>query len=89
MADLAWPAIPAGKGNIILSLLFQLEQSQWWTPEKLRAQRHHQAVELLRHARDSVPFYRGRLKDIKAARRSRRIWSQAACTPANCVIYGR
>jgi len=64
MADLAWPVIPAGNGNIILSLLFQLEQSQWWTPEKLRAQRHHQAVELLRHARDSGPFYRERLKDI-------------------------
>ena len=64
MAGLAWPAIPQSNGNIILSLLFQLQQSQWWTPEKLRAQQYRQAAELLRHAGDSVPYYRERLKDI-------------------------
>ena len=81
--------MPAGNGNIILSHLFQLEQSQWWKPEKLHAQQYRQAAELLHHVRDSVPFYRGRLKGAKAARRSRRIWGQAACMPANRVIYGR
>ncbi|MDA0228738.1 MAG: phenylacetate--CoA ligase family protein [Proteobacteria bacterium] len=64
MAGLAWPAIPESSGNIILSLLFQLEQSQWWTPEKLRAQQYRQAAELLRHARDNVPYYRESLKGI-------------------------
>ena len=64
MAGLGWPAIPASNGNIILSLLFQLEQSQWWTPEKLHAQQYRQAAELLRHARDSVPYYRESLNDI-------------------------
>jgi phenylacetate-CoA ligase len=64
MAGLGCPAIPASNGNIILSLLFQLEQSQWWTPEKLHAQQYRQAAELLRHARDSVPYYRESLNDI-------------------------
>jgi len=30
LSGLDWPAIPDQNGNIILSLLFQLEQSQWW-----------------------------------------------------------
>ncbi len=64
MAGLDWPAIPERSGNIILALLFQLEQSQWWTPERLRAAQYRQAGELLRHARESVPYYRERLKDI-------------------------
>lgn len=64
MAGLAWPAIPERSGNIIFALLFQLEQSQWWTPEKLHAQQYRQAAELLRHARDSVPYYRERLEDF-------------------------
>ena len=64
MAGLAWPAIPDANGNILLGLLFQLEQSQWWTPEKLQAEQFRQAGELLRYARDHVPFYRERLKDF-------------------------
>ena len=64
MAGLAWPAIPERSGNIIFALLFQLTQSQWWAPDKLQAQQYRQAAELLRHARDSVPHYRARLKDF-------------------------
>jgi phenylacetate-CoA ligase len=64
MAGLDWPAIPIESGNMMLGLLFQLEQSQWWPPEKLRAQQFRQAGELLRYARENVPYYRERFKDI-------------------------
>ena len=62
MAGLDWPAIPGANGNIMLGLLFQLEQSQWWPAEKLQAQQFRQAGQLLRYARAQVPFYRERLK---------------------------
>jgi phenylacetate-CoA ligase len=41
--------------------LFQLEQSQWWSPEKLRRAQFVQALKLLQHARKTVPFYRDSL----------------------------
>ncbi len=64
MAGLDWPAITRRNGNIMLALLFQLEQSQWWPPERLRVAQFRQAGQLLRHARATVPHYRERLKDL-------------------------
>ena len=60
---IAWPAIPDQAGNILLSLLFQLEQSQWWPPERLRAAQFSQANSLLGHAFASVPYYTKRLTE--------------------------
>ena len=54
---IVWPAISDQTGSILLTLLFQLEQSQWWPPERLRAAQFGQAGKLLRHAFESVPFY--------------------------------
>jgi hypothetical protein len=34
--EIVWPAIPSPVGATLLACLHQLEQSQWWTPEKLR-----------------------------------------------------
>jgi phenylacetate-CoA ligase len=56
-----WPAIPKLNSNILLTLLFQLEQSQWWPPERLRAAQFRQASHLLRHAFESVTYYQKRL----------------------------
>ena len=55
LQGVAWPAIPDMNSNILLALLFQLEQSQWWPPERLRASQFRQADLLLRHAFESVP----------------------------------
>jgi phenylacetate-CoA ligase len=44
-----------------LRLLAQLEQSQWWSAERLAQAQFRQLDVLLRHARDTVPFYRDRL----------------------------
>jgi phenylacetate-CoA ligase len=52
-----WPAISDQTGNILLSLLFQLEQSQWWPAERLRDAQFRQAAMLLRHAYKTVPYY--------------------------------
>ena len=61
---LAWPALPGGQGAAILALLGQLERSQWWSPEQLRARQLEQAALLLSHAVATVPFYRDRLAAI-------------------------
>jgi phenylacetate-CoA ligase len=56
-----FPAIPDGAGSTLLALLYQLEQSQWWTPEQLRRQQSAQLGQLLEHAWRSIPFYREQL----------------------------
>lgn len=57
---IAWPAIPAANGALALSLLHQLERTQWLAPEKLLALQLEQLAILLRHAHATVPFYRER-----------------------------
>ena len=57
LRGIVWPAIPDINSNILLTLLFQLEQSQWWPPELLRAAQFSQADSLLRHAFETVPYY--------------------------------
>ncbi|MDP6843764.1 MAG: hypothetical protein QGH73_19000 [Rhodospirillales bacterium] len=59
-----WPVFPGQRAAMMLSLLFQLEQSQWWPPERLQAAQFRQAAELLRHARRTVPYYGERLADF-------------------------
>ncbi|MBI0535687.1 phenylacetate--CoA ligase family protein [Roseomonas sp. KE2513] len=58
---IAWPGIPAANGAAMLSILFQLESSQWWPEERLLARQRDQLARLLSHAAAQVPFYRGRL----------------------------
>ncbi|MEE8187772.1 MAG: hypothetical protein V3T80_01075 [Kiloniellales bacterium] len=43
-------------------MLQQLEESQWWTPDMLRAHQYGQLTILLRHAMASVPYYAERLR---------------------------
>ncbi len=58
-----WPAVPEGAGAAILAILFQLEHSQWWPPERLREAQHLQLTALLDHTWRTVPWYRDRLAD--------------------------
>ena len=53
-----WPALPAGEGQQYLALLYQLEQSQWWTPKQIQIFQFRQLQILLQHAMQHVPFYR-------------------------------
>ena len=62
VAGLVWPAIPRRAAANVLALLYQLEQSQWWPPERLLEHQFLQLGELTRHAFETVPFYRQRLE---------------------------
>jgi phenylacetate-CoA ligase len=64
IAGVTWPAIPAPHGAALLSLLFQLEQTQWWPAAEIARRQREQLRLLLRHARERVPFYATRLGDI-------------------------
>lgn len=59
--SVAWPALPGPREAQLAALLFQLERSQWWTPEQHRASQLRQAGALLDHAYRQLPFYRDRL----------------------------
>jgi phenylacetate-CoA ligase len=60
LPGVAWPAVASPRGALLLSLLFQLERTQWWSPERLVEHQMRQLGELLRHAYEHVPFYRRR-----------------------------
>lgn len=64
LPGVVWPALPAQTGAIALGLLFQLEQSQWLSPERLRERQLQQLGILLKHAYATVPLYRDRWRGI-------------------------
>lgn len=58
-----WPALPSGTAATLLALLHQLEQSQWWSAQRLEAAQFRQLGVLLQHCWTNVPFYRDRLEN--------------------------
>lgn len=64
-AGIVWPAIPGKNTAEILAILYQLDQSQWWPAETLLRAQLGQLETLLRHAAQTAPFYRDRLKFLK------------------------
>ena len=67
LPDIAWPAAVSGRGMATLSLLFQLERTQWWPADRLRDAQQAQLKRLLSHAARHVPFYRRRLGKLADA----------------------
>lgn len=67
LPDIAWPAAVSGRGMATLSLLFQLERTQWWPADRLREAQQAQLRRLLDHAGRNVPFYRRRLGTLADA----------------------
>jgi len=59
---LVWPGIPDAMDAAILSLHYQLGQTQWWPEEQLLTHQLTQLHDLLKHAIETVPFYRDRLR---------------------------
>lgn len=57
------PAIPGRMASLLLSVLYQMDQTQWLSPEELFAQQARQLRLLLAHAGEQVPFYRQRFAD--------------------------
>ena len=52
-----WPAIVNQRGEALLAIQYQLDKSQWWQPEVLKAAQFQQLQGLLRHAAATAPFY--------------------------------
>ena len=71
LPGMVWPAWPTPASATMLALQFQLEQTQWWSPARLREHQLRQLRLLLRHAQETVPFYRERLADagVRAERK--------------------
>lgn len=63
VSQMAWPALPAPGPANRLAILFQLEQSQWWSPEALREAQFEQLKKLVPYAVQQVPHYAKTLAD--------------------------
>ena len=68
IARLLYYAAQAARGERVGSVLRELEASQRWPAERLRALQWERQVALARHAFETVPFYR-------------RQWAEAGFTP--------
>ncbi len=53
----AWPAIASPNDATLLALQYQLERSQWLTPEEIQQNQFKQAQQLLTHALATIPYY--------------------------------
>ena len=62
MSSVAWPAVPTQSAAVTLSLVLQLEDSQWWPAQLIRRQQMSQLEKLLAHCHGQVAFYRERLE---------------------------
>jgi phenylacetate-CoA ligase len=56
-----WPAVPNADDALMLALLYQFEQSQWWSAAEIQAAQMSQVHQLLRHALTHSPFHQKRL----------------------------
>ncbi len=56
-----WPPLPTPLGGPLLALLLQLDDSQWWSAERLREHQLTQLAALLEHAHRTIPLCRERL----------------------------
>lgn len=71
--------MPAPADSTLLALAFQLEQSQWWSPEAIDEHQRRQLALLLSHAARTVPLYArrlGALRDIQPGHLSNELFSQ-------------
>ncbi len=64
-----WPALPGKADGAMLSLAYQLEQSQWLAPQDLLALQFRQLERILTGAARTVPFYGPRLQVLAGLRR--------------------
>ncbi|MBT3551572.1 MAG: phenylacetate--CoA ligase family protein [Rhodospirillaceae bacterium] len=78
-AGIDWPGVPSLRAAGARELLRQLDDSQWWAPEKLEAAQFRQLGNLLAHSYRTVPYYRDSLKVLDGLRRrelNAEVWSR-------------
>lgn len=64
ISEAMWPSVVSPKAAQILSLLWQLEKTQWWSAEQLEKAQFKQLGELLGSAYRDSEFYRAQLEGI-------------------------
>jgi phenylacetate-CoA ligase len=64
VAESVWPAIVAPESALLGALMFQLESTQWWAAPQLLEHQLQQMAHVLKHAYDTVPFYRQRFDAV-------------------------
>lgn len=80
IGGLSWPPLPSAEAVRLLALGQQLDESQWWPPERLRAHQLRQLDALLAHAA-SLPFYRERLASAGLRKGTPAKWESFARLP--------
>ncbi|GJM13909.1 MAG: adenylyltransferase [Pseudohongiella sp.] len=61
------PLLANGRGQALYELLLQLDESQWWSPDRLAAAQLPQLGQLIGYASAHSAFYREYLSDIDVA----------------------
>ncbi len=64
MTGIGWPVVPNVRSALVFSLLYQLEQSQWWPPAAMERHQFGQLATVVAHAAATVPFYGPRLQEM-------------------------
>jgi len=59
-AAMVWPRLPGADGTTALAMQYQLGQTQWWSAARLEEYQLRQFLPVLRHAVETVPYYRER-----------------------------
>lgn len=57
---MVWPALCDDHSARALAIQYQLGQSEWWSPQRIRDLQMQQFSQVFRHALATVPFYRER-----------------------------
>jgi phenylacetate-CoA ligase len=65
-AEEAWPALPTPQGAGLLAMQYQFERTERWPAGRLLAAQRRQAESVLRHALETVPYYRSRRELYRA-----------------------
>lgn len=82
VARIAYYAAQRFRGEPVDRVLRELEASQRWPAERLRDQQWRRATRLVRHAFETVPFYRRRFEAAGFAPGDLRSWADWARLPA-------
>ncbi len=52
------PALDAARGTRTMKCLAELNESQWWPPDKIRELQNRRLIELVSYAYENIPYYR-------------------------------
>lgn len=63
LREVHWPALQNSHGGNLMGILYQLEHTQWYSPERLLEMQFEQLNELLTYVYQTIPFYRERLEE--------------------------